>query len=258
VGCPSCAPICFGQRDEAQYRDGTSPSADDVECGAYAADLPLWEELAETKAGPIFDLGCGTGRVALHLAQRAHQVRGLDVNVSLVATFNDRSGSLPADAVLGDGCGFSLGSEFVLALAPMQLIQLFADPVERLRCLSCVARHLAKGGVAAFAIVESLSEPVGTASPLPDTREVAGWVYSSLPIEAAVDAGTIRVRRLRQTVSPAGELSEEVNDVVLQALDAATLEGEARQAGLRPTGRRAIPPTDAHIGSTVVLLERED
>jgi hypothetical protein len=81
-------------------------------------------------------------------------------------------------------------------------------------------------------------------------------VYSSLPIEAAVDVGAIRVRRLRQTVSPAGELSEEVDEVLLQALDASTLEAEAELAGLAPAGRRVIPPTDDHVGSTVVLLEK--
>jgi hypothetical protein len=82
-------------------------------------------------------------------------------------------------------------------------------------------------------------------------------VYSSLPIEALVDSESIRVRRLRQTVSPAGELSEEVDEVVLQALDAATLEAEAAEVGLRSVGRRSIPPTAAHVGSTVVLLGRE-
>ncbi len=99
--------------------------------------------------------------------------------------------------------------------------------------------------------------PIDAAPPLPDTREVDGWVYSSLPIEARVEDGEIRVRRLRQTVSPGGELSEEVDEVVLRELDASTLEAEAEAAGLRPAGRRAVPPTDAHVGSTVVLLEME-
>jgi hypothetical protein len=159
-------------------------------------------------------------------------------------------------AELGDARNFALGREFALILAPMQLVQLLAGAEEREGCLRCVAGHLARGGLAAFAIVEEMPEPVDAAPPLPDTREVDGWIYSSLPIEARVDAGTIRVRRLRQTVSPAGKLGEDVDDVLLQALDAPTLEAEAEGAGLQPAGRRGIPPTAEHVGSTVVLLER--
>lgn len=223
----------------------------EVECGSYAADLPLWEELAE-RSGPVLDLGCGTGRVAKHLARRGSEVVGLDANPAFVAELaRDES-----EAVVGDARGFALEREFGLVLAPMQLVQLFADSDERVACLRCVAEHLADGGLAAFAIVESMPAPVDASPLLPDTREVEGWVYSSLPIEAVVEAEGIRVRRLRQTVSPAGELSEEVDDVVLRSLDAATLEREAAEAGLRAAGRRPIPATDEHVGSTVVLLSR--
>lgn len=229
----------------------------DVECGAYAADLPLWEELAEGVEGAVLDLGCGTGRVALHLARRGYAMVGLDVNSNLIAALTDRAEKLPVDAVVGDARELELPREFELVQAPMQLVQLLADSAERIRCLRCVAGNLSESGHAAFAIVEEMPAPVDAPPPLPDTREVDGWVYSSLPIEATVDAGAIRVRRLRQTVSPAGELSEEVDEVLLQALDASTLEAEAELGGLRPAGRRHIPPTDEHVGSTVVLLRRE-
>jgi SAM-dependent methyltransferase len=223
----------------------------EVECGGYEADLPLWEELAAGANGTILDLGCGTGRVARHLERRGHRVLGLDVEPGYVAAFGE-------NGVLGDARGFDLDAEFGLILAPMQLAQLFAGPDERRGCLHSVAGHLAEGvGLAAFAIVESMPSPADPSPPLPDVRERDGWVYSSLPIETLVGDGTIRLRRLRQTVSPGGDLSEELDEVLLQALDAETLEDEARQAGLRAAGRRAIPATDAHVGSTVVLLRRD-
>ncbi|MGC1851803.1 MAG: class I SAM-dependent methyltransferase [Solirubrobacterales bacterium] len=241
----------------------TAPARDasvvwhDAECGSYTADLPLWEELAKGADGAILDLGCGTGRVAIHLARRGHGVTGLDVDPLLVATFIERARELPARAVVGDARDFSLGAEFGLVMAPMQLLQLFSDPQERRCCLDCVAVHLVGGGLAAFAIVESMPAAVDGPPLLPDTREVEGWVYSSLPVDALVDDGMIRVRRLRQTVSPTGELEEELHEVGLRELEAAVLESEARQAGLRPAGRRAIPPTAEHVGSTVVLLGKE-
>jgi SAM-dependent methyltransferase len=229
----------------------------EVECGSYAADLALWEELALGTEGAALDLGCGSGRVALHLARRGHEVNGLDLDPELVTVFVEQAEALPASAAVADARAFDLGTEFGLVLAPMQLLQLFAGQAERLRCLRCVAAHLSVGGLAAFAIVESMPVPIDAAPPLPDTREVDGWVYSSLPVDTRVDSESIRVRRLRQTVSPQGELEEELYEVGLRTLDAATLESEAAEAGLRPSARRAIPPTDAHVGSTVVVLERK-
>jgi hypothetical protein len=102
-----------------------------------------------------------------------------------------------------------------------------------------------------------MGEDSGSPPPLPDTREADGWVYSSLPLETAVDGGAMVVRRLRQTVAPDGELSEEVSEVWLQGLAAAGVEAEAEAAGLRAVGRRAIAATAEHVGSTVLVLERE-
>jgi SAM-dependent methyltransferase len=229
----------------------------EVECGAYDADLPLWEELAGQTEGPILDLGCGSGRVALHLARRGHQVTGLDFDADLVAAFAGRAAGLSAEALTGDARDFEMVCGFGLVLAPMQLLQLFGSTTERQRCLRRAAVHLAPDGLAAFAVVERMPTPAGDASPLPDTREVDGWVYSSLPVDIRADNEAIRVRRLRQTVSPQGEFGEELHEVTLSTLDAATLEAEGAEVGLVPAGRREVPPTDAHVGSTVVLFGRE-
>jgi SAM-dependent methyltransferase len=228
----------------------------DVECGGYEADLGLWEELADVAGGAILDLGCGTGRVALHLARRGHRVVGLDADAALLGALEERAAGLPVGVELGDARGFDLGSEFGLVLAPMQLLQLFGGGSERVECLRCVAAHLRPGGRSALAIVERIPAPEAEIAPLPDVREVDGWVYSSLPIDIRVDADAILVRRLRQVVSPEGETSDEIDEIELRRLSAETLEREAIDVGLSPAGRCEIPATDAHVGSTVVLLER--
>jgi SAM-dependent methyltransferase len=230
----------------------------EVECGSYDADLPLWEELADAAEGPILDLGCGTGRVSLHLAKRGHSVVGLDVDLDLVAKLAERAGALPVEAVLADARAFNLDTDIALALAPMQLVQLLAGPDERLELLGSIAAHLLPGGRIAMAIVEELPPADGEGKPLPDVREIDDWVYSSLPLETAVEGEEIAIRRLRQTVSPAGDLVEEENEVRIQALSALQLEREGIETDLVPLGRRQIPPTGLHVGSTVVLLGRED
>jgi SAM-dependent methyltransferase len=239
------------------WRAGASVIWHEAECGSYEADLPLWEELANEIDGPILDLGCGTGRVAIHLARRDRAVAGLEIDSALIAAFDERAADLPASATVGDAREFDLDLEFALILAPMQLLQLFDGPTERRHCLRSVAANLAPDGLAAFAIVESMPAPSDAASPLPDTREVDGWVYSSLPVDAQIDQDSIRVRRLRQIVSPGGDLADELHEIALRRLGAEALESEAREAGLQPAGRRTVPATDAHVGSTVVLLERK-
>lgn len=228
----------------------------DVECGAYDADLPLWEELAARCGGPVLELGCGTGRVALHLARRGHAVVGLDRDPELLAELASRGHGLPLSTVEADARAFEVGEPVALVLAPTHLLQLLPDAAQRRESLASIAAGLRPGGMLAAAIIESMPEADGAPPPLPDVREVDGWVYSSLAIEAAVAPGEIVVRRLRQLVSPEGSLSEEPNEVRIATFTAEALEEEAATCGLVPAGRREIPPTSMHEGSLVVLLER--
>ncbi len=232
----------------------------DLECGTYTEDLSTWAALVTEGDGAVLDLGCGTGRVALALANDGRRVIALDRDPGFIAELARRAAGLPVATHVGDAAGFELGERFRVVLAPMQLVQLLGGGGERERCLRCVAEHLVDGGLLAAAIVEGTPAAMpgeAWAPPLPDAREVDGWVYSSLPLETGIDAERIVVRRLRQVVSPSGELSEEVDETPLWRLTADRLEDEARAAGLRPAGRRPIPAGDAHVGSTVVLLEKE-
>jgi len=239
-------------------RAGAAAIWHDAECGAYAADLPLWEQMAaDAPQGTVLELGCGTGRVALHLARRGHAVCGVDREPELLAALGERAGDLPVSIVQADVREFELPRPVPLALAPMQVLQLLPRAADREACLCRVSAALAPGGRFAAAIIEAMPEAVDGAPLLPDVREVDGWVYSSLPLDAALDGGEIVIRRLRERVSPAGELSEETDEVRIAMLSAAQLEREAASAGLAPIARRAIAPTDIHVGSTVVVLGKE-
>lgn len=229
----------------------------DVECGSYGADLALWEELARDTGGPVLELGCGTGRVVLHLARRGHEAVGLDRDPELLAALAERGAGLPVRTATADAREFALDERFGLILAPTHLIQLLPDSAARVECLRCVAAALRPGGLFAAAILEQMPEPDGAPPPLPDVREVDGWVYSSLAVEAAVGPGEIVIHRIRQTVSPHGDLAEEPNQVRILTFPAAELEREAAAAGLHPVRRCEIPPTDIHVGSLAVVLGKE-
>ncbi len=209
--------------------------------------------------GPVLELGCGTGRVALSLATRKDEVWAVDADASLLEVLRARATAqgLSVRAVCADVRALDLDREFELILAPMQLLQMLGSAGARRATLERAADHLAPGGRLAAAIVEPPPpSPDGPAAALPDVQERDGWVYSSLPAVLITGGGDLEIHRRRQAVSPDGSLSEEEHTDRLHALDADALEAEAATPGLRPAGRLEVPATDGYLGSTVVLLER--
>lgn len=232
----------------------------DVECGSYADDLGPWEELAARHGEPILELGAGTGRVALHLARRGHRVDGIDIEPELVAELGERaaSGGLEVTARLGDVCSLDVAAgTYRLVIGATQLIQLLGGPTSRASALEGIARALAPDGVAALGIVEG-QVTVGDGAPdiLPDVREVDGYVHSSLPLGIDSDDARLEVYRLRQTVSPDGDLTETEHIDRLDVLDVETLAAEARGAGLELAGTIAVVESDRYVGSSIVLFRR--
>ena len=232
----------------------------DVECASYAADLPVWHALADEYGGPVLDLGCGTGRVALALAVHGHEVVGVDADPDLARALTERAreSSLPVRAHAADARSFSLGSPHPLVIAPMQVVQLLGGAAGREAMLSTVAGHLSPGGLLAVALADPFEAvPVGEAlPPLPDVLEIDGWVLSSTPVDVRDEGDAVAIDRHRQAVSPAGELTEELATIRLDSVTPASLEREGAKAGYRVLPARGVPVTRDYVGSTIVLLER--
>ena len=85
-----------------RFRDLTQEGAD-VHGEARTIDR-LLREVAVGGAGRVLDAGCGTGRVALELARRGHEVTGIDVDPSMLdqARAQAVDEALAVDLVQGD------------------------------------------------------------------------------------------------------------------------------------------------------------
>ena len=232
----------------------------DVECAAYEADLALWERLAAPRSGPLLDLGAGTGRVALHLCARGHEVWALDADAALVAALAARARvrGLPVSARTADIRSFDLeGRHFGLAIAPMQVFQLLGSARGREAALATVRAHLEPGGLLAIALADPFEgvAPDVALPPLPDVREQDGWVFQSTPIGLRSVAGATDFERVRQAVAPDGALHESIAVIRLDTVAADELERAATGIGYRVVEREQVPETEAYVGSVVVMLE---
>jgi SAM-dependent methyltransferase len=226
----------------------------DVECGGYHADLDLWLRLAREAAGPVLDVGAGTGRVALRLAAAGHEVTALDCDAALLATLRERAEEegLHVETVVADAAGFELPGTYSLIAVPMQTLQLLH---ERDGFYASAARVLAPGGLLAAAIADAL-EAFDESAPLPfpDIGAEEGRRFLSQPVAVRELPGAVRIERIRQIVEPGGERTSADDVIELHTLSAESIAEEAARHGLRAEDPLEIPPTDEHVGSTVVML----
>jgi SAM-dependent methyltransferase len=236
----------------------------DVECGDYAADLSLWRELAAERGGAVLELGAGTGRVALDLAEQGHEVVALDTEPAFVeaCAARARERGLRVGTVCADARSFALGRRFGLVLAPMQVVQLLGDAGGRDAMLARVVEHLAPGGLFAPALADPFAglPAADSLPPLPDEGHRDGWALASTPVavreEIAPEGGrAVVIDRVRRATSPAGETVEAATSIHLSLFPPAELASAAVARGLRRRPDRLVPETEAYVGSTVLMLE---
>lgn len=109
--------------------------------------------LAEHGGNRVLDAGCGTGRVAIALADRGHTVVGVDVDAGMLAAARTKQPSLTwIEADLAD-LEAHVGDVFDLAVLAGN-VMIFVEPGTEGRVLDAVAGRLTAGGllVAGFQI----------------------------------------------------------------------------------------------------------
>ena len=127
---------------EVQYYDVAVPD--------WPGEIDFYRVMAiEVKArrGAVLEVGCGTGRVTLRLAQEGVPIVGMDLSPAMLAAARQKSQGLPNMRwIEGDMQAFELGERFDLILMPGHSFQFMLTPADQLACLNCIRRHLASGG----------------------------------------------------------------------------------------------------------------
>jgi ubiquinone/menaquinone biosynthesis C-methylase UbiE len=102
---------------------------------------------ATAAGGSVLEVACGTGRVAIRLAQAGARVVGLDLSPRMLAVARGKSAGLTKMRwVQADMRSFDLGETFALVLIPGHAFQNLNTSQDQADCLACIRRHLAPGG----------------------------------------------------------------------------------------------------------------
>ena len=139
----------------------------DADYAGYLDDLPLLEAYAQRAGSPLLELGCGTGRLLIPLAEAGYRVTGVDLSPEMLRIARAKArGSRcrrKRHADRGRLCGRSARRSYRLAFVVMNSF-LHLDTQERqLAALRHWREHLAPGGLLVIDVFH------------PDVTQLAGF-----------------------------------------------------------------------------------
>jgi SAM-dependent methyltransferase len=133
----------FGEEVAARYDE----SAENDPMFAPEAIDPVVEFLAELAGdGRALELGIGTGRIALPLAERGVPVHGIDLSEAMVARLRAKPGAERIGVTIGDFARTKVDGTFALAYLVYNTIQNLTTQDAQVACFENVAAHLEPGG----------------------------------------------------------------------------------------------------------------
>jgi SAM-dependent methyltransferase len=124
----------------------------DLENADFTEDLEFWLGLADTTGDPVLELGCGSGRVLLHLARRGHAVTGVDNSPEMLALLEAKLKQASAKHIAAPPTrlsaslhDFQADGLFKLAIMPFNTFMHLLTLEAQAAALINIRRHLRPG-----------------------------------------------------------------------------------------------------------------
>jgi ubiquinone/menaquinone biosynthesis C-methylase UbiE len=117
-----------------------------------AGDVDFYERFARDGGGPVLELACGTGRIALPLAERGLEITGVDISEGMLAIARRKAAALPEAArqrltlVRQDMSELDLDHRFNSVFIALRSFQALLTVELQRRTLAAIRRHLLPGG----------------------------------------------------------------------------------------------------------------
>jgi ubiquinone/menaquinone biosynthesis C-methylase UbiE len=115
-------------------------------------DVDFYVSAAKEFGEPVLELGCGSGRVTLAIAQAGFRITGLDLSQKMLAQAEEKLAKLPDEVrsrvklVQGNMSNFDLDQRFHLVIIPFRPFQHLLEVQRQLDCLAQVRKHLEPNG----------------------------------------------------------------------------------------------------------------
>jgi SAM-dependent methyltransferase len=215
----------------------------DLENADFTEDLPFWADLAREHGGPVLELGCGTGRVLLHLAREGFEVVGVDSSAEMIARARRRIDLQKKTAgriqiVEGNFSSLALGKTFPLVILPFNTFAHLTADSDLQAALGAISSHLAPGG----RVVLALPNPIpifGTPSEglvlertfRDEERNLSIQQFSSLRLDRVAQLG--HILWLYDEIDSTGRVTRASVPMVLRYFFPNELKMLFGQAGLR-------------------------
>ena len=98
-------------------------------------------------AGPLLELGIGTGRVALPLARRGLRVHGIDASPAMVAQLRQKPGGERIPVIIGNFADMAVEGRFTLVFVVFNTFFALLSQDDQVRCFQGVAQCLTDDGI---------------------------------------------------------------------------------------------------------------
>jgi len=131
----------FDERVAARYDESAAEMFDSAVVDPV---IDLLVELAGS--GRALELGIGTGRIALPLAQRGVPVHGIELSKAMVATLRAKPGGEDIGVTIGDFATAAVDGTFSVAYLVFNTILNLTTQAAQVACFRNVAAHLEPGG----------------------------------------------------------------------------------------------------------------
>ena len=94
----------------------------------------------------MLELGIGTGRIALPLAQRGVPVHGIELSAAMIARLRAKPGGNDIEVTIGDFAATAVEGSFAVAYLVFNTIMNLTTQEAQVACFRNVAAHLQPGG----------------------------------------------------------------------------------------------------------------